>query len=104
MSYLIATGSVIIKEKVWMELHNPVIKPCIEGTRAEFEGKTEEARRLYQEAGAAARDDYEMGVAAHYVARPQEDPQDRLHWNREALVQVDLMGDERVAASTPRCT
>jgi hypothetical protein len=84
-----------------MNIHNPVTKLCIEGTQAEFRGKIEEARRLYQAAWTAARDDYEMCVAAHYVARHQEEPQDRLWWNREALVRADLVGDERVTSFYP---
>ena len=84
-----------------MNIHNPVVKLCLEGTQAEFQGKIEEARRLYQATWTAARDDYEMCVAAHYVARHQEEPQDRLRWNREALVRADLVGDERVASFYP---
>ncbi len=55
-----------------MNLDNPVIKLCAEGTRAEFEGRIEDARTLYMQAWEASKDDYEACVAAHYVARHQE--------------------------------
>lgn len=78
-----------------------MIKLCVEGTQAEFEGRIEAARALYRQAWAAARDDYEMCVAAHYVARHQENPQDRLRWNREALLRAEAVGDERVHSFYP---
>jgi tetratricopeptide (TPR) repeat protein len=80
-----------------MDLNNPVIKLCMEGTRAEFEGRIEDARTLYREAWEAAQDDYERCVAAHYVARRQESPRETLRWNLEALVRAEAVGDERVS-------
>jgi len=79
-----------------MDLDNPVIKLCIEGTRAEFEGRREEAHAMYQKAWEASKDDYEACVAAHYVARFQENPEDILYWNQEALKRADAVNDERV--------
>lgn len=79
-----------------MDLTNPVIKLCAEGTRAEFEGRRDEACALYRQAWGAARDDYDACVAAHYVARCQEKPEDVLRWNQESLNRADAVGDERV--------
>jgi hypothetical protein len=79
-----------------LDLENPVIKLCIAGTQAEFLGLNEEARALYLQAWEAARDDYEACIAAHYVARFQDDPAETLRWNREALERADAVGDERV--------
>ncbi len=59
-------------------LENPVIKLCLEGTHAEFEGRIEFTHALYQQAWEASRDDYEACVAAHYVARFQTNPEDIL--------------------------
>jgi tetratricopeptide (TPR) repeat protein len=75
---------------------NPVISFCLEGTRAEFEGRIAAARQLYQQAWEAARDDFEACVAAHYCARHQPDPRVSLHWNLAALAHADAVGDERV--------
>jgi tetratricopeptide (TPR) repeat protein len=79
-----------------MDLDNPVIKLCVEGTRAEFEGRANVARTLFMQAWEASRDDYEACVAAHYVARYQESPEDMLRWNREALNRANAVGDDRV--------
>ena len=79
-----------------MDLENPVIKLCIEGTRAEFEGRVEDAVSLYQKAWEESKDDYEACVAAHYVARFQTNPEDALYWNQESLNRADAVNDERV--------
>jgi hypothetical protein len=79
-----------------MDLDNPVVKLCMEGTQAEFQGRNDDACRLYSQAWEAARDDYDSCVAAHYVAHCQEDPQASLHWNQEALKHADAAGDDRV--------
>ena len=79
-----------------MDINNPVFKLCAEGTRAEFEGRPEDARTLFLQAWEASRDDYEACVAAHHVARYQENPEDTLRWNHEALAGADAVGDERV--------
>jgi hypothetical protein len=75
-----------------MDPDNPVIKLCVAGTRAEFEGRLDDARRLYLQAWEAARDDYDACIAAHYVARHQASPRDTLRWNQEALLRADAVG------------
>ena len=77
-----------------MDLTNPVIALCVKGSRAEFEGRQEDARNLYWQAWELARDDYEACIAAHYVARFQQEPQDILHWNQTALTHADGVQDE----------
>jgi tetratricopeptide (TPR) repeat protein len=84
-----------------MDLENPVVKLCVAGTQAEFKGALEEARTLYQQAWESARDDYEACIAAHYVARFQDDPEQKLHWNRIALERAEVVGDERVREFYP---
>lgn len=79
-----------------MNLDNPVIKLCVEGTQAEFQGSIAQARSLYQQAWEAAQDDYETCIAAHYVARHKEDPRERLQWNQIALQKADAVADDRV--------
>lgn len=64
---------------------NPVVRLCVAGTRAEFNGELDRAARLYRQAWVAAQDDLEACIAAHYVARFQRDPQEALRWNRRAL-------------------
>lgn len=84
-----------------MDLNNPVVKLCAEGTRAEFAGRTDDARNLFMQAWEASKDDYDACVAAHYVARYQTSPQDTLHWNQEALARADAVGDDRVRSFYP---
>lgn len=84
-----------------MDLDNPVIRLCAEGTRAELARRTDDARRLYLEAWAAATDDYEACVAAHYLARFQDTPEETLRWNQEALARAENVGDERVRGFYP---
>ena len=79
-----------------MDTSNPVIQLCIAGTQAEFARHIDEARSLYLQAWDLASDDYEACIAAHYVARFQDSPEETLHWNQIALSHADAVGDERV--------
>ena len=79
-----------------MDLNNPVIQLCIEGTRAEFEHRIEDARILYEHAWEARKDSYDACIAAHYVARFQNSVEDTLHWNHLALKHANAVNDERV--------
>lgn len=84
-----------------MDLTNPVIQLCMEGTRAEFEKRIDDARLLFEQAWEKSTDDYEACIAAHYVARYQAHPEDTLRWNQEALNRADAVGDERVKEFYP---
>ncbi len=84
-----------------MDLDNPVIKLCVEGTQAEFRGQINQARSLYQQAWEAARDSYEACIAAHYVAHLQDNIQDKFNWNKVALDQANASHDERVQEFYP---
>jgi tetratricopeptide (TPR) repeat protein len=79
-----------------VDLNNPVVQLCIAGTQAEFAGRREDAVKLYGQAWEAAQDDYEACIAAHYVARFQDSPQETLRWNREALNRAEAVEFERV--------
>jgi len=79
-----------------MDLNNPVIRLCMEGTLAEFEHRIEDARILYQQAWDARTDDYDACIAAHYVARFQGLVEESLHWNQLALKHGNAVNDERV--------
>jgi tetratricopeptide (TPR) repeat protein len=84
-----------------MDTDNPVVKLCIEGMQAEVEGRSEDARKLFEQAWAARRDEYDACVAAHYLARHQDDPQAVFRWNKEALDSANALGDERVEGFYP---
>jgi tetratricopeptide (TPR) repeat protein len=80
---------------------NPVVRLCVAGMQAEGQGDVERARRLFADAWDAANSDFERCIAAHYVARHQQTPEDTLRWNEEAIRFADAVGDERVAAFYP---
>ncbi|TDC25805.1 hypothetical protein E1211_30645 [Micromonospora sp. 15K316] len=84
-----------------MDLDNLVLRLCQDGMRAEAEGRPADARALFRRAWEASGDDYEACVAAHYLARQQDDPGEVLWWNQEALARADKAGDERVAGFYP---
>jgi hypothetical protein len=80
---------------------NPVVRLCVAGMQAESEGQSAHARDLFAQAWAARQDDFDACIAAHYVARHQECPEDTLHWNQEALTRADAVHDDRVRAFYP---
>lgn len=68
---------------------------------AEGEGRPDDARRLFIDAWESAATDYEASIAAHYVARYQENPHDVLYWNRLAVERADRVTDESVREFYP---
>jgi tetratricopeptide (TPR) repeat protein len=84
-----------------MDPDNPIVKLCAEGIAAEFQHRFDDARRLFTEAWEASSDDYEACIAAHYLARRQESPEEALRWNLEAMNRADAVGDSRVDGLYP---
>lgn len=83
-----------------MDPENPVVKRCGEGMAVEGSDPAA-AKRLFLEAWDLATTDYEACVAAHYVARHQDTPEDALHWNRVALDRARASADPEVASFAP---
>ena len=48
--------------------HYLVVNLCILGTKAEYEGKWDDAFSLYWQAWEAVKDGYDACIEAHYVA------------------------------------
>lgn len=84
-----------------MNITNPIVQLCIQGARAEFEHRVDDARALYQQAWDLHADNYEACIAAHYLARFQDSPEETLHWNQIALERANAVNDERVAEFYP---
>jgi tetratricopeptide (TPR) repeat protein len=84
-----------------MNLNNPVIKLCIEGSQAEFQGLFDQAKILYEKAWELAQDDYDACIAAHYVARFQSTDEDRFYWNKVALDKANAVTDGSVQEFMP---
>lgn len=76
-----------------MDVSTPTVQLCMAGSRAEFERRIEDARRLYAEAWELAADHFDAAVAAHYIAHLEPDPAEALRWHRVALEHAEL--DER---------
>lgn len=85
-----------IRAERLMDNDNLVVKLCIEGMQAEAEGKPDVARKLFEQAWAARQDDFDACVAAHYLARHQQNPQETFNWNKEALSRAEALDDDRV--------
>jgi hypothetical protein len=79
-----------------VDTSSPVIQLCIQGTQAEFQRRLEEAKALYAQAWEQAGTDLERCIAAHYMARFQETPEARLHWNQEALSRANAVEEAQV--------
>jgi tetratricopeptide (TPR) repeat protein len=79
-----------------MDPRNPVVRLCGEGMQAEAERRPRAAHALFLAAWNERRDDYDACIAAHFVARAQESPEDALAWNQLALRHAEAARDERV--------
>ncbi|MEJ8649359.1 hypothetical protein WKI65_14990 [Streptomyces sp. MS1.AVA.3] len=84
-----------------MDPELPVVQLCVDGMRAEADGQDGRALGLFQQAWEIAADDYEACIAAHYLARHQNSPEETLRWNQECLERADRVGDERVDGFYP---
>lgn len=84
-----------------MDIDNPVIQLCLQGARAELEHRLDDARQFYLQAWEAQADDYDACIAAHYVARFQETPEETLRWNQLALQHADKVLDGRATDFYP---
>lgn len=72
---------------------NPVVALCAAGMQVN--GTPAEARRLFEQAWAARRDDYDACIAAHYLARHQPAAAETLHWNMLAVQHAEAVRDGR---------
>ena len=59
-----------------MDPENGIVKLCAAGMTAEMQGRPDEALRLYEEAWETAVTPTERCIAAHYLARHQENDED----------------------------
>ncbi len=73
-----------------MDILNPIVALCQQGSLAEFKGQPAAAAEAYQQAWNLSSDHYEAAVAAHYLARTQPDVTACHSWNALALEQAQL--------------
>ena len=79
--------------------NNAVVLLCAAGM--ERDGEPEEARRLFQQAWDARRNDYDAAIAAHYLARHQRTPHETLRWNSLAVTHAERVVDGRTTELFP---
>lgn len=81
--------------------HNNVIKLCLQGMSMEDEGKPGEARRIFLQAWDESTHDFERFIAAHYIARHQENVSDKLKWLETGLRLALGINDDAVNGAFP---
>ena len=70
-----------------------VVRLCAAGMA--IDGDAAAAGALFRQAWDVRRDDYEVSIAAHFMARHQPSLEDSLHWNRVAVEHAEAVTDER---------
>ena len=78
-----------------MDPSNPVVALCAQGMAVE--GTPDEAMRLFEQAWAIRRDDFDAAIAAHFIARHQDTAAATLHWNALAVEHAEAVTDGRSA-------
>lgn len=76
--------------------NNPVVQLCQAGMQAEAQNRMDEARALFQRAWDARQNAFDACIAAHYLARHQDNLEDTLLWNQQALDQAAKVRDGSV--------
>jgi len=84
-----------------LDPNNPVVLLCVKGMDAEGSADYDEAHRLFQQAWDIAANDMEASTAAHYLARNQKEPEDKLKWNLEALHRAHLVKEDGINGYYP---
>ncbi len=84
-----------------MDPNNPVVKLCAQGMEEESKGNDKRAAELFEQAWKQGSNDFELCIAAHYVARHQANAELALHWNQEAINCAHRVGDGSVTEFIP---
>ncbi len=80
---------------------NKVIKLCAEGMKTEALGRAAAAHEFFKQAWDMADNNFEKFIAAHYLARNQQDPEENLAWNLKALHYAKAAQDENIKSHFP---
>ena len=80
---------------------NHIVKLCLQGMALEDKGNPEAAGSLFLQAWNEATDDFERFLAAHYIARHQENPGEKLHWLETALQMALSVNDVATKSALP---
>jgi len=80
---------------------NNIVKLSLKAMDMEAQGKPEEAGKLFLQAWNEATDDLEKFIAAHYLARHQEDVSNKLKWLETALHFALKINNDSVNSALP---
>lgn len=80
---------------------NNIVKLCIQGMDMEAKSRPEEASRIFLQAWNEATNDFEKFLAAHYVARHQNNASDKLKWYETGLQHALKINDDSVHSALP---
>ena len=81
--------------------NNPVIQLCMQGLDTEEKGQHEVAKRLFFQAWNEATNDFEKFIAAHFIARHQQDIPNKLTWLHTALEHGLNVNTDAVKSALP---
>ena len=80
---------------------NNIVKRCIQGMELEENGKPADAGRIFFQAWKEASNNFEKFLAAYYVARHQNNEQDKLYWLQSTMKYAMLVNDDSVKTAYP---
>lgn len=78
---------------------NAVVALCVAGMSCE--GTPETAKKLFEEAWGKRTDDFEAAIAAHYLARHQPTPSEKLHWDTLAVEHAEKVPNDSAREMFP---
>jgi|SRR5450432_3733271 hypothetical protein len=78
-----------------------VVKLCARGMDLEGQARMEEAHEQFLQAWQVSSNDLERFTAAHYVARNQKDPAEKLRWNQDSLKYATCLSEEEMRPHFP---
>lgn len=81
--------------------NNHIVQLCLQGMALEEKDKPEEASDLFLQAWNKAINEFEKFLAAHYVARHQQNVVDKLKWLETALQFALKINDDSVKTAFP---
>ncbi|MBO9595401.1 MAG: NAD(+)--rifampin ADP-ribosyltransferase [Niabella sp.] len=81
--------------------NNPVIQRCMQGLDLAEKGQPEAAAPAFLQAWNEAGNDFEKFIAAHFMARYQQDTRDKLTWLQAALQHGLSVNSDAVKSALP---
>jgi len=81
--------------------NNNIVKLCIQGMAMEEKGDAAAASKIFLQAWNEATNDFEKFLAAYYVARHQDNVNDKLKWLEEDLQLALKINDDAVKGALP---